>query len=379
MSESNSSMKVLVTGASGFIGKNLVSHLQLQPALYEIIPFTKESTESLESLLDKADFVFHLAGVNRPENESEFKVGNTDLTEKIVSHLKKVGRKTPILITSSTQAALDNPYGKSKLTAENLVAQYEEETGAKSFIFRLPNVFGKWSRPNYNSAVATFCYNLTHSLPITINDPSAELRLIYIDDAVDLFMGCLNGNILPNDISTELDARTLQTTVGDVANTLKQLVAIRKTLVIPDLSDKLTKYLYSTLTSFYDEQDLTSNLTVNSDDRGWLFELVKSEQFGQVFISQTKPGYVRGEHWHHTKVERFCVIQGQGEVFFRQLGSDKIFSHKLTGQHVQVIDIPVGCIHAIENTGTDDMLLIIWANEILDKDSPDTYWENVRE
>ncbi|OYW86155.1 hypothetical protein B7Z17_01015 [Candidatus Saccharibacteria bacterium 32-49-10] len=372
-------MKVLVTGASGFIGKNLISHLRLQSEPHDILSFTKDSTDNLESLLDQADFIFHLAGVNRPKDESEFKAGNTDLTERIVKHLASTGKNTPILITSSTQAVLDNPYGKSKIAAEKLVEQYSKDTGADCFITRLPNVFGKWSRPNYNSAIATFCYNLTHSLPITINDPSASLNLIYIDDVVHIFIGCLEGSITPREVTEEITVKTIPTTVGDVAATLENLVAIRETLVIPDLSNVLTKYLYSTLTSFYDNQDLTTDLVVNSDDRGWLFELAKSNQFGQVFISQTKPGFVRGEHWHHTKVERFCVIQGQGEVFFRELGSDRVFSHKLTGDKIQIIDIPVGTVHAIENTGKEDMLLVIWANEILNKDAPDTYWEKVRE
>ncbi len=371
-------MKVLITGASGFIGKNLISHLRLQPDLCEILSYTKETTESLESLLDQADFVFHLAGVNRPQDETEFKTGNTDLTEQIVTHLASTDKKTPVLITSSTQAELDNPYGKSKLAAEKLVEQYAGDTGAPCFIARLPNVFGKWSRPNYNSAVATFCYNLTHSLPIAIHDPSAALNLIYIDDVARIFIDCLDGKIAPDTLASTIKTRTLPTTVGAVADTIKALVAMRETLVVPDLSDKLTRYLYATLTSFYDEDGLIANLVVNSDERGWLFELSKSKQFGQVFISQTRPGYVRGEHWHHTKVERFCVIQGQGEVFFRELDTDKVFSHKLTGDKVQIIDIPVGVVHAIENTGKDDMLLVIWANEILDKDAPDTYWEKVR-
>jgi UDP-2-acetamido-2,6-beta-L-arabino-hexul-4-ose reductase len=372
-------VKVLITGAAGFTGKNLISQLRLLAEPHEILTYTKETTESIESLLDQADFVFHLAGVNRPKDEKEFKEGNTDLTGTIVSHLTKTGKKTPLLISSSIQAELDNPYGKSKLAAEELVQGYSKATGADCYIARLPNIFGKWSRPNYNSAVATFCYNLTHSLPVTINDASAPLNLIYIDDVVSIFIDCLNGNTTPDGIADAIKSRTLATTVGHVADTLEQLVAVRKTLVVPDLSDKLTKYLYSTLTSFYDEQDLTTDLVVNSDDRGWLFELAKSHQFGQIFISQTKPGFVRGEHWHHTKVERFCVIQGQGEVFFRALDSDRVFSHKLTGDKVQIIDIPVGVIHAIENTGTDDMLLVIWANEILDKDNPDTYWEKVRQ
>ena len=371
-------MKVLVTGSSGFIGRNLVSNLRLLESPPEILTFTEESTESIESLLDQADFVYHLAGVNRPKDDSEFKTGNTDLTESIVKHLERSGKTTPVLITSSIQAVLDNPYGKSKLAAEELVEDYAKNTGAKCFITRLPNVFGKWSRPNYNSAVATFCYNLSHSLPISINDPNAALNLIYIDDVVSVFIKCLQGDLSQDTLADSVGDHTISTTVGEVADTLEKLVAIRSTLVVPDLSNKLTKYLYSTLTYFYDTNNLTTDLVVNSDDRGWLFELAKSDQFGQVFISKTNPGYVRGEHWHNTKVERFCVIQGQGEVFFRELDSDKIFSHKLTGDKVQIIDIPVGYVHAIENTGDNDMLLVIWANEILNKEAPDAYWEKVR-
>lgn len=372
-------MRILVTGSAGFIGRNLISHLRLSSDSYEILPFSKDTPDTLESLIDQADFIFHLAGVNRPQDEGEFKTGNTDLTEAITSHLLRTGKTTPILITSSTQATLDNPYGKSKLAAEEIVQKYSQKSGANSYIVRLPNVFGKWSRPNYNSAIATFCHNLTHSLPITVNDPEAALNLIYIDDVAQIFVDCLGGKITPENIATVVAEKTIPTTVGTVVSTLEDLIAIRKTLVVPDVSNKLTKYLYSTLTSFYDEQDLTADLVINSDDRGWLFELAKSHQFGQIFISQTRPGYVRGEHWHHTKIERFCVIQGQGEVFFRELDTDRIFSHKLSGEKVQIIDIPVGVVHAIENTGNDDMLLVIWANEVLDKDAPDTYWEKVRQ
>ena len=371
-------MKILITGAAGFIGKNLVSHLRLYPDKYEILEYTEDSKEKIEDFLDKADFIFHLAGVNRPKDDKDFKTGNTDLTEKIITHLKKSGKNTPVLLTSSIQAVQDNPYGKSKLAAERIISSYSKETGATCFTLRLPNVFGKWSKPNYNSAVATFCYNLTHNLPIKVNDESADLNLIYIDDVIDIFIKCLEESINPNKASELISSKTFHTTVGEVADTIKELVSMRETLIVPDLSNKLTKYLYSTLTSFYDTNDLIASMQMNSDERGWLFELAKSKEFGQIFVSQTNPGYSRGEHWHHTKVERFCIIKGQGEMHLRDVGTDEIRTYKLSDQKMQIIDTPIGVIHAIENTGKDDMIMVIWANEILNKDSPDTYWEKVK-
>ena len=365
---------VLVTGSDGFIGKNLTTRL-IQDGSYTVLSYDKDSSDSLSSLIDKSDFIFHLAGVNRPQNEEDFKTGNQDLTNKILEFAAP--KKIPILITSSIQAVLDNPYGKSKRGAEELVAAYNKKTGTKTYIFRLPNVFGKWSRPNYNSAVATFCYNTAHDLPIQINDPKAPLTLVYIDEVIDEFIKCLSDQQAVDSEGFCFVPNTYSTTVGKLAETIQGIHAMRSTAVVPDLSDKLTKYLHATLTSFYDNDTLAHTFDLHDDERGWLFELVKSDTAGQVFISSTKPGFTRGQHWHHTKVERFCVIKGEGEIKFRKINSKETFNYPVTDKKIQIVDIPVGYIHSVTNTGTSDMLLVIWANEILDKTKPDTFYEAV--
>jgi UDP-2-acetamido-2,6-beta-L-arabino-hexul-4-ose reductase len=365
---------VLVTGSEGFIGKNLVTRLT-QDGSYTILSYDKNTDEDLGSLVNKTDFIFHLAGVNRPQNEKEFKTGNQDFTDKILE--LATPKKIPVLVTSSIQALLDNAYGKSKRGAEDLIAAYGKKTGAKTYIFRLPNVFGKWSRPNYNSAVATFCYNIAHDLPVQINDAKVPLTLVYIDEVIDEFLKCLSDQQVIDAEGFCYIPMTYTTTVGKLAGTIKSLHAMRSTAVVPDLSDKLTKYLHATLTSFYEEDALAHTFELHDDERGWLFELVKSTSSGQVFISNTKPGYTRGQHWHHTKVERFCVIKGTGEIKFRKINSKETFSYPVTDTKTQIVDIPVGYIHSITNTGSSDMLLVIWANEILDKEHPDTYYEQV--
>lgn len=365
--------KILVTGSSGFIGKNLT--VRLEQAGYEVFKYDRETVEPLGELVEETDFIFHIAGINRPKDEKEFKTGNQDLTETIISHAKK--HRLPIVITSSIQASLDNPYGKSKRGAESLLRDYEKTEKANVYIFRLPNVFGKWSRPNYNSVVATFCHNISHDIPLQINDPDSQITLVYIDEVIDEFLKCITADKAPNEEGFCEIPNKYTTTVGELAGIIESLHEMRTNQVVPDLSNRLTKYLYATLTSFYDEDYYASEPEVNTDERGWLFELIKSDQSGQVFVSKTKPGYTRGQHWHHTKVERFCVIDGEGEISFRKLGSQDIFNYQVSDKKIQVIDVPVGYVHSIKNTGQKDMLLIIWANEILDKNNPDTYYEEV--
>ena len=365
---------VLVTGSDGFIGKNLVTRLR-QEAVYAVLEYDKSTKVTLGSLVEKSDFIFHLAGVNRPQNEAEFKTGNQDLTDTILK--LAAPNKTPVLITSSIQALLDNAYGKSKLGAESLVTAYGKTTGAKTYIFRLPNVFGKWSKPNYNSAVATFCYNIAHNLPVQINDADAPITLVYIDEVIDEFIKCLTDQQATDTEGFCRIPTTYPTTVGKLAETIQALHSMRTSSIVPDLSDTLTKYLHATLTSFYEDSALAHVYDLHDDERGWLFELAKSNAFGQVFISSTKPGYTRGQHWHHTKVERFCVIKGEGEIRFRKVNSKETFSYAVTDAKIEIIDIPVGYVHSITNTGTSDMLLVIWANEIFDKNRPDTFYEEV--
>lgn len=366
--------KVAITGAEGFIGKNLAVALQLTKD-YEIIEYNRDTKEPLESVLNQADFVFHLAGINRPKEDGEFKSGNTDFTEEVIHVLQNKGKKTPILFSSSIQAELENEYGKSKRDAEKIISRYHEDTGANVYIFRLPNVFGKWSKPNYNSAVATFCHNITHDMPITVNDRSTKIKLAYIDDVIADFISCIERQISEKDIHSV--SVTHDTTLGEVVDTLYDLHSMRKSLLVPNLSQGLNKSLYSTLISFYDEQDYAYSLTNNTDERGNLAEFIRSESSGQVFVSKTKPGFTRGNHWHQTKIEKFLVVDGEAEVSFRRVGSKDAFTYKVSGDKMKVIDIPVGYIHSIKNVGSSDMILVIWANEILDKNNPDTYYEEV--
>ncbi|MGB4762502.1 MAG: NAD-dependent epimerase/dehydratase family protein [Candidatus Saccharimonas sp.] len=372
-------MKVLVTGSSGFIGKNLCSSLSLHDSI-ELLKLTRDhSPEELTQLVLKADFIYHIAGINRPKNDHEFTEGNTDLTKSIVETLRAADKKTPVLITSSIQAELDNPYGKSKLAAENAVLQLREQTGAQVYIYRLPGVFGKWSKPNYNSVVATWCYNIAHDLPIEVSDPNHTLKLVYIDDVVDSFVAHLEASKAETNPYHEVTP-TFEVSLGDLSDRIRFIHNIRSDLVVPDLSDKLNKCLYATYISYLDTDNFSYDLTKNSDTRGWLAEFVKSKQFGQIFISKTKPGISRGEHWHHTKIEKFLVVEGQAEIIFRnKIHAQDIIRYTVNGDDATVLDIPTGYVHAIKNIGESDLITIFWANEILDKNKPDTFFEKVEE
>lgn len=368
---------ILVTGSQGFIGKNL--HHELQNREYEVLSIDSSSSESqLEESLLKADFIIHTAGVNRPKDESDFEVVNKGLTEKITTFLKKENKKTPILITSSAQATLDNPYGKSKAAAEEELTQYKDSTGAKVYIYRLPGVFGKWSKPNYNSVVATFCNNIANGLPVTINDPSYNITLVYIDDVVKEFLSKIesSGSGVVQDIYEVQPTFTLS--LNNLHERILAIHDIRTSLVVPNLEDKLNKYLYATYISYLAKDNFGYTLTSSSDDRGWLAEFVKSKQFGQIFISKTKPGISRGDHWHHTKIEKFLVVDGDAEIKFRnKIDEQDVITYKVSGQELTVLDIPTGFVHSITNTGNTDLTTIFWANEILDKEWPDTFYEKV--
>ncbi|WP_411169880.1 NAD-dependent epimerase/dehydratase family protein [Clostridium sp. MB05] len=368
-------MKILVTGSKGFIGKNLVSVLK-QLGENEVIEIDKEnSLEELNEALDKAEFIFHLAGINRPKNENEFFEGNSGLTKDIVNYLKSKNKNTPIVITSSIQAELDNAYGKSKKMAEEYLKQYSMDSSAKVTIYRLPNVFGKWCRPNYNSAVATFCHNIAKDIEIWINDRSIELNLVYIDDVIR----CLINET--NDIENEFSFKEIdiiyKKTLGYIVDSLRGFKEIRKTGVLPNFSDEFLKVLYSTYLSYLPEDEFSYLLDKKVDNRGWLAEIVKSKEFGQIFVSKTKPGITRGNHYHHTKVEKFIVIQGKAEVKFRNINDNKIISYKVDGEDLEVIDIPVGYTHSITNIGEDEVITLFWANEIFNQEKPDTFWEEV--
>lgn len=369
--------RVLVTGASGFIGKNLCTSLTTNPEI-ELLTFDRSNNNSdLTNLIAKADFIFHLAGINRPKEESEFDQGNRELTEVIINEVRNTKRKIPIILSSSTQAELDNPYGKSKHAAEDALTAWGDESQSPIYIYRLPNVFGKWSKPNYNSVVATFCYNIAHDIDITINDPSTELTLTYIDDVIKEFAGIINGSIQKSADYFYTIPTTFKVTLKDLSERIYAIRNIRKTLQLPDMNDLLNKYLYAAYISFLDDDDYDYSLDTKKDQRGWLAEVIKSPASGQVFVSQTNPGFTRGQHWHHTKIEKFLVVQGTAEISFRKVDGTEKNTYTVTGDELKVIDIPVGYVHSLKNIGTTDLITLIWANEIFDPNKPDTYYSEV--
>lgn len=370
-------INILVTGATGFIGKNLVTALQRRDDVV-VTTFTRTDERStLESALLHADSIYHLAGVNRPQTDDQFATGNAELTREIVQFLNLHQRKPLIILPSSIQAVLDNPYGRSKKDAEDAVLQYHHKTGAPVAIYRLPNVFGKWSRPNYNTVVATFCYNIARNLDIAISDPNRELELVYIDDVISAFLCHLDEKYIPNQQRYSV-TRTFRVTLGGLAERIRQLHAIRGSLIIPDLSDDLTKCLHATYLSFLPEDAFAYPIKLNIDNRGWLFELLKSSHFGQIFVSKTLPGITRGDHYHDSKLEKFCVIQGEAIIRFRHILSREILEFPVSDSDIKVVDIPPGYTHSIENVGQSEMICLFWANQIFSPEMPDTYWEKVK-
>lgn len=369
-------MKILVTGARGFVGKNLVAELNNR-GYKDIYKFDKDTDKSfLDKYTKDCEFVFHLAGVNRPKDEKEFMEGNFGFTSELLDLLKKHDNKAPILITSSIQAELDNPYGKSKRAGEELLFNYSKETGAKVLVYRLPNLFGKWSRPNYNSVVATYCYNIARGLDIQINDSETELTLCYIDDVLDEFIRALEGKET-RDGKYCLVPVTHKIKLGDLAERIKSFKESRKNLSIPNMNDELTKKLYSTYLSFLPENEFSYDLNMHCDDRGSFTEFIRTPDRGQVSINISKPGITKGNHWHHTKNEKFLVVSGEGIIRFRKIDSDEIIEYKVSGEKLQVIDIPTGYTHSIENVGDTDLVTIMWANESFNPEKPDTYYLEV--
>ncbi len=368
---------VLVTGANGFVGKNLVAALQRLDDVVVSTCIRGDDRSVLEAALLQADVVYHLAGVNRPENEEEFELGNSGLTRDIIQYLQEHGKAPKIILSSSIQAALDNPYGRSKKAAEDVLLDYNRSTGALVAIYRLPGIFGKWSRPNYNTVVATFCYNIARGLDVSISDPDHEIELVYIDDVVAEFLRHLDDYGKPERQRYTVP-RTFRVTLGDLAERIHQLHAIRETLFIPDLVDDFMKCLHATYLSFLPEDDFSCPVKMFTDERGWLFELIKSEHFGQIFVSKTLPGITRGDHYHDTKLEKFCVIQGQGIIRFCHIHSKEILEYLVDGEAISVLDIPPGYTHSIENNGDTEMICLFWANQVFDPDNPDTYYCKVK-
>ncbi|MBO3341636.1 NAD-dependent epimerase/dehydratase family protein [Clostridium perfringens] len=369
-------MKVLVTGAKGFIGKNLVSTLDREDK-YEIICIDREnSKEELEKGVLNSDFIVHLAGINRPKNEEEFFEGNTGLTEEIIEILKKNNKNTSILITSSIQADLDNAYGQSKKGAEEALIKYMADTKGNVFIFRLPNVFGKWCRPNYNSAIATFCHNIARGEEVWISDPTKEMTLVYIDDVVRNIKNVIDNEktYIPGYQNVDIEHKA---TLGEIVDLINFFKESRKSLMIPNMENELTKKLYSTYLSYLPEKDFSYPLKMNVDNRGSFTEFIKSKDRGQVSVNISKPGITKGNHWHDTKNEKFLVVSGEGVIRFRKVDSEEIIEYKVSGEKLEVVDIPVGYTHSIINTGERDMVTIMWVNEIFNPEKPDTIYLEV--
>lgn len=367
---------VLITGSNGFIGRNLAVRLRALPEV-KVHCFDKDdSPEALRAALAEVDTVFHLAGVNRPQDPTEFDTGNRGLTETICEELGKRADKPTILLSSSIQAALENPYGVSKRGAEAAIQTYAA-AGGRSVLFRLPGVFGKWSRPNYNTVVATFCHNIARDLPISVSNPAHEIDLVHVDDVVDAFIAAVCSAPAAGECRAGEVSPVSRVTLGDLAALIRSFKDSRTTLRLPDLDSRFVHNLYSTYLSFLPEDAFAYNLDKKTDPRGSLAEFVKSSHFGQIFVSRTKPGITRGNHYHHAKTEKFMVVEGRGIVRFRKIGSDEILEYPVSGEDYRVVDIPPGYTHSIENVGTGEMVTLFWASEIFDPARPDTYFEQV--
>lgn len=370
-------MNILVTGANGFIGKNIVAEFN-KIEKYQIFSFDVNNTlEELQEYTLKADFIIHLAGVNRPKDSKEFLEGNLGFTDELINCVKNASRNIPILMTSSIQAEKDNDYGKSKKAAEEALFAFSKEFCNTVYIYRLPNVFGKWCRPNYNSVVATFCYNITHNLPIQVNNPDYQLPLVYIDDIINEVKNAINKKA-----NIKIDGFcfvpvTYHIKLQDLANMLFRFKENRNDKLVPNMGDDLEKKMYSTFLSFYSPNDFSYSLKMNIDHRGSFTEFIRTFDYGQVSVNVSKPGITKGNHWHHTKNEKFLVVFGKASIKFRKIDEDVIYEYIVSGDKLEVVDIPPGYTHNITTISNTDSVTIMWANELFDKDNLDTYYLEV--
>lgn len=367
--------RILITGAGGFIGRNLMAELGRFEDRYQLLPADIDtSRERLLEYLRDCDFVVHLAGVNRPKDEREFQEGNADLTTQILDTLRAYGNPAPVAMTSSIQAALNNPYGQSKLAAEQAVLDYAQQTGAPVYVFRLPNVFGKWCRPNYNSAVATFCHNIAHGLPIQVNDPAHPMTLVYIDDVLALLKAAIGDEITPAADGYCAVPVTYSATLGALVDKLYAFHKLRVDKIMPSLAELLDQKLYATYLSYLPVDDFAYDLTVHADERGLFAEFFKTLGAGQFSVSTTRPGVKRGSHWHHTKVEKFIVVSGEALIRFRRIDADEVLEYTVTGERPTVVDVPPGYTHSIDNlSDSKELVTVIWASQLFEPDRPDTY------
>lgn len=362
-------MKILVTGANGFIGKNLRIFLA-EAGFTNVTCFEQgHSLAELADMVAETEFVFHLAGVNRPKDEIEFHQGNTDLTQHLVSLLSATGRHIPLVLTSSIQADRDNAYGKSKAAAEQIALDYMHQTGSPAYVYRLANVFGKWCRPNYNSAVATFCYNTAHDLPITIHDANASLSLVYIDDVCTSFINLLSAT---QSGGYQEVAPVYHTTVGAVAEALQKFKQSRINLITEEVGTGLMRALYSTYLSYFSPNDFSYNVPGYTDSRGTFVEMLKTPSAGQISFFTAHPGVTRGGHYHHTKNEKFLVIKGTANYRFKQIITGEEYSIAVDASEYKIIETVPGWTHDITNIGEEELIVLLWANEIFDRSKPDT-------
>ena len=381
-------MNILVTGAKGFVGRNLVSQLHnIQSGKaknygvfsdMQVFEYDVDSDPcELDVYCKRADFVFNLAGVNRPKDQAEFMQGKFGFASALLDTLKKYNNSCPVMISSSTQAALDNPYGESKRAGENLLFDYARETGARVLVYRFPNVFGKWCRPNYNSAVATFCNNIAHNLPIQVNDPSVMLHLVYVDDVVDELIAALSGNEhREGDYCVVPIVHTV--TLGKIVDLLYSFREMSGNLQVPDLGDPFTKKLYSTYLSYFPKDKFSYPLKMNVDSRGSFTEIIRTPDRGQFSVNISKPGITKGQHWHHTKNEKFVVVSGHGLIQLRKIGTDEVLNYEVNGDKIEVVEMIPGYTHNIINlSDTEDLVTFMWCNECFDPARPDTFFEEV--
>lgn len=369
-------MKVLITGSSGFVGRNLIATLQTMPNI-EIYQFDQENTDiELRQFTKDCQFVFHLAGVNRPEHVEEFTKGNVTLTEKLCTMLAENNNKAPIVMTSSIQAELENDYGQSKRQGEQALFQHGKTNKSEIYVYRLANLFGKWSRPNYNTVIATWCYNIANDIAIEISNPNYEIEFCYIDDVVNEFLNALMGNPTKSGEYCAVNT-THKVRLGYLAELLYSFKESRNNLALPKTGDAFIEKLYATYLSFLPKTDFGYLLKMNVDHRGSFTEFVKTADYGQVSVNISKPGITKGNHWHHTKNEKFLVVSGTGVIRFRNVFSEDVIEYFVSGEKLEVIDIPTGYTHNIENVGTDDMVTVMWASEAFDPEHPDTYFVEV--
>ena len=399
-------MRILVTGAKGFVGQNLVASLRniqdgkdkTHPSLQieEIYEYDLKNTQhDLETYCKDADFVFHLAGVNRPQTQEEFMQGNFGFSSTLLQTLERYNNRCPVMLSSSIQASLigryaNGEYGKSKKAGEDVFFEYAKENGVQVCVYRFPNLFGKWCRPNYNSAVATFCYNVAHDLPITVNDRAIELELLYIDDLVDEMLLLLEGNghrceydgLIPNETATGkyyFVPTTNKATLGEIADLLYTFRGQSETLVVPEIpKGSFAKKLYSTYLSYLPKEKVAFDLKMNVDARGSFTELLKTEKCGQVSINISKPGITKGQHWHHTKWEFFIVVAGKGLIQQRKIGTNEVLNFEVSGDKIQAVHMLPGYTHNIINlSDTENLVTVMWANEQFEPSHPDTFFEVV--